>query len=186
MNAYDFDGTIYQGDSTVNFYLFALSRHPLLIRYIPRQAADAIRYSMKRIGKTEFKQSFFRFLSSIDTEKMVEQFWNQNQQKIAEWYLNRRKPDDIIISASPEFLLRPLCQRLGIQRLIASKVDARTGMFTGENCRGQEKVNRLKKEYQIVHVDQFYSDSLSDLPMARIADKAYLVKNGIISEWKQS
>ena len=183
MNAYDFDGTIYRGDSTVDFYLFALRRHPSLIRYIPRQMADAIRYGLKRIGKTEFKQSFFRFLSAIETEKTVEQFWNKNQQKIAEWYLNRRKPDDIIISASPEFLLRPLRMSLGIQRLIASKVDTRTGIFAGENCRGQEKVRRLETEFQIAHVDEFYSDSFSDLPMARIADRAFLVKNGRISKW---
>lgn len=28
MHAYDFDGTIYDGDSTVDFYLYSLCKHP--------------------------------------------------------------------------------------------------------------------------------------------------------------
>ncbi len=45
-----------------------------------------------------------------------------------------RKEDDVIISASPEFLLRPICNRLGIRHLIASRVDARSGAYDGQNC----------------------------------------------------
>ena len=34
-------------------------------------------------------------------------------------------------------------------------------------------------------MDEFYSDSLSDTPLARLADKAYLVTDGVLSEWPQ-
>ena len=37
MNVYDFDKTIYRGDSTKDFYFFLLRRHPVLIRYLPKQ-----------------------------------------------------------------------------------------------------------------------------------------------------
>ena len=32
MNVYDFDKTIYDGDSSVDFYKFSLKRHPKLAR----------------------------------------------------------------------------------------------------------------------------------------------------------
>ena len=185
MNVYDFDGTIYDGDSSVDFFLYALKRKPSLLFYILRQAWGFLLYGMKRISKTELKEYFFSFLSGLDAEKLAEDFWDQNHRKIYKWYLDQQHPDDIIISASPEFLLQPICSRLEIRHLIASKVDPETGMFAGENCRGQEKVRRLEVEYRITHIDSFYSDSQSDLPLAQIADKAFLVVNGDLRKWEK-
>ena len=184
MNVYDFDGTIYAGDSTVDFFLFALKCNPSLLCYVPRQAWGFLLYGLKRISKTALKEYFFSFLSGINAEKLTEDFWDQNHHKIYRWYLEQQKPDDLVISASPEFLLKPICQRLGIHHLIASKVDVQTGKFFGENCRGQEKVQRLESEYNVIYIDSFYSDSLSDLPLAEIADKAFLVNKGMVREWK--
>ena len=184
MNVYDFDGTIYNGDSTVDFYLFALRSKPSLIRYLPKQLWGVVLYVLKRINKTRLKEYFFSFLPAIDAETMVEAFWNMNRNKIFDWYINQQKHDDIIISASPKFLLLPICNRLKIGCLIASEVDVKTGKFIGENCRGQEKVRRLQAEYNTVCIDSFYSDSLADLPLAKIAEKAFLVKKGLVTEWQ--
>ena len=183
MNVYDFDGTIYDGDSTVDFFLFALKRNPSVIRYVPRQALGFLLFGLKRIEKTELKEYFFSFLPGIDAEKLADDFWDLNSHRIFMWYPEQQKPDDILISASPEFLLKPICQQLGISHLIASKVDVRTGRFTGENCRGPEKVRRLAEEYGVTHIDSFYSDSFSDLPLAQIADQAFLIKSGSITPW---
>lgn len=184
MNVYDFDGTIYDGDSTVDFFLYAMKRKPALLRYIPKQLWGVVLYETKRIDKTRLKEYFFCFLPAINAGELTESFWNQNQHKIFDWYLKQQKQDDIIISASPKFLLQPICKRLGIRHLIASEVDPDTGIFTGENCRGREKVQRLASEYNVTHIDNFYSDSHSDLPLAKIADKAFLVKKGMGAEWK--
>lgn len=184
MNVYDFDGTIYDGDSTIDFFLYSLKRKPSLLRYVPKQVWGGILYSLKRINKTKLKEYFFSFIAGIDAEKLAEDFWNQNHNKIYKWYLDQQKPDDIIISASPEFLLRPICKKNGIQHLIASRVDVRSGKFFGDNCRGIEKVMRLVAEYHVTHIDNFYSDSLSDLPLAEIAQNAFWVDKGIVSEWK--
>ncbi|MGN1172926.1 MAG: haloacid dehalogenase-like hydrolase, partial [Muribaculaceae bacterium] len=59
------------------------------------------------------------------------------------YYKKTQRPDDIVISASPEFLLKPEAQYLDFGKLIASKVDKHTGKYTGENCWGEEKVKRL-------------------------------------------
>ena len=183
MNVYDFDGTIYNGDSTVDFFLFALKQKPSLIRYIPKQTLGFLLYGLKQINKMELKEYFFSFLPGIDVCKLVDDFWKLNSHKIFQWYPDQQQADDIIISASPEFLLKPICQQLGISRLIASKVDTRSGRFTSENCRGAEKVRRLAEEYNVTHIGKFYSDSLSDLPLAQISSQAFLVKNGTVTCW---
>ena len=64
-------------------------------------------------------------------------------------------------------------------------MDAQSGKFSGENCRGGEKVQRLSTEYHVTQIDNFYSDSYSDLPLAQIAYQAFLIKNGAVSEWKE-
>lgn len=184
MNVYDFDGTIYDGDSTRDFFIYVMKRKPNLLLCLPKQIWGFVLYGLKRINKTRLKEYFFCFLPEIDVERMAETFWNQNQNKIFDWYLKQRKQDDIIISASPEFLLKPLCKRLGIKYVIASKVNPETGLFAGANCRGQEKVQRLKKEYNITHIDTFYSDSYSDLPLAMIADEAFIVDKGKVKKWE--
>lgn len=183
MNVYDFDGTIYDGDSTVDFFLFALSKKPSLLLNVPRQAVGFLLYGLKRIKKTELKEYFFSFLSGIDTDELLVSFWEHHQGKIFPWYGAQQEFDDIIISASPEFLLKPICQKLGINHLIASPVDPKSGKFFGENCRGEEKVRRLAAEYNVIHIDKFYSDSKSDLPLARISDQAFMVKKGMLTRW---
>ena len=184
MNVYDFDGTVYGGDSTVDFFFYALKRTPALARYIPRQAAGFVLYAMKKVDKTAMKEYFYSFLQGIDGEKLAEDFWDSQQHKIYFWYRQQQEPVDVIISASPEFLLRPICRRLAIRHLIASEVDSRTGKYTGKNCRGQEKVARMRREFGDVPIRSFYSDSISDLPLAKLADNAFLVKKGNPTAWE--
>ena len=183
MNIYDFDGTIYDGDSSVDFYFFALKKNPSLVRFIPKQLWGFVLYKFKKIDKTELKERFFAFLSGIDATKLLEEFWDKNEKKIFSYYLNQKCEDDIVISASPEFLLKPICQRLGINHLIASKVDIASGRFNGKNCRSDEKVKRLSDELGVDSFDNFYSDSNADLPLARLAKKSYRVVKGNIVDW---
>lgn len=185
MNVYDFDGTIYDGDSSIDFYLFEVKRHPAILRCLPGFLMSSIRYKMKKLNKTELKESFFSFLKMIpDVPTEVDLFWNMHYSKIREWYKNKRKEDDLIISASPVFLLQEACNRLKIDRLIASDVDEKTGHFRKANCHGEKKVEYFLEQYGKESLDEFYSDSYSDEPMAKIARKAFLIKHGQIHEWK--
>jgi len=59
MNVYDFDNTIFQGDSTLVFYCFCLKKHPSLLGCLPNQVMGAILYFLDRINKTSFKERFF-------------------------------------------------------------------------------------------------------------------------------
>ena len=185
MNVYDFDKTIYDGDSTADFYIFSLKRHKKILCLAPSLLGAFLRfYLFKKGSKTDFKQVMYRFLRFCDVDRDVKDFWNLNRAKIKKYYLNRQKDDDVIISASPEFLLEPVCDILGIRYLMASRVDKYTGKYDGINCHGKEKVRRFYSEFPGGKIEEFYSDSYSDTPLAEIAEKAYIVKGEKLSEWK--
>ena len=43
IDVYDFDGTLYDGDSTADYVLFCLRRHPALLLSLPAVARQAFR-----------------------------------------------------------------------------------------------------------------------------------------------
>ncbi|WP_394900246.1 HAD-IB family phosphatase, partial [Clostridium butyricum] len=186
MNVYDFDKTIYDGDSTLDFYFFSLKKSPMLIRFLPIQIIGFIKYMFGMYSKLQFKEKFYSFLKGIkDVDSMVELFWNENQDKIKDWYLKSKEESDVIISASPEFLLNTICRRIGIKHLIASEVNKNTGICEGENCYGEEKVLRFKKYFEKGEIKKFYSDSLSDAPISLMASERYIVSGNNILPWDQ-
>ncbi|MBP5432151.1 HAD-IB family phosphatase [Ruminococcus sp.] len=181
MNVYDFDGTIYNGDTSIDFYLFCIKKKPvLLFKCLPLQISGTLSYFCKCISKEKYKERFFSFLKySYADNALLEQFWDKKAAKIKKWYLKQKNESDVIVSASPEFLLKPICHRLNVS-LIATKVDAKTGKIAGKNCHGKEKVRRFKSEYHDTEIDEFYTDSKADIPLAKIAKKAFWVKNNKI------
>lgn len=184
MNVYDFDNTIYDGDSTFDFYMFCLKRHKNIAKLFPSLAGAFTKYYVFKKGtKTQFKEKMYRFLSLIDTEKEVELFWKSHYKNIKNWYHIYQLEDDIIISASPVFLLKPICKTLGIKHLIASDVSPENGKYSGINCHGKEKVRLFRQQFN-GEIDEFYSDSYSDTPLAEISKNAFMVKKDKITEWK--
>ncbi len=184
MNVYDFDKTIYKRDSTADFFFFTLRRHPKAIASVPVIIGAFVRYYiLKRGTKTQFKEKLYRFLKYTDVKSEVRIFWQKNIKDIKRVYLNRRKKDDVVISASPEFLIKPVCEMLGVNNVIASRVDPFTGAYDGENCHGSEKVRRFREDYPAAEIDEFFSDSYSDAPLARLARRAYIVRREELTPW---
>lgn len=185
MNVYDFDGTIYDGDSTLDFYKHCLKSHPCIMLLLPKQFYSFVLYKLNRVDKTQFKETFFCFLKKMaDVDDAVFKFWDLHESKIKTWYKAQQQQDDVIISASPEFLLKEICKRLNIELLLASQIEKNTGVFSGKNCYGKEKVNRFYQTFPEMKIDNFYSDSYSDLPMAKIAEQAYIVRKNEITPWR--
>lgn len=186
MNAYDFDETIYDGDSTRDFYFYCLKKNLSILKFLPYQAFYFALFVLGFITKTEFKEKFYIFFTAVkDIDSEVLQFWSAHGGKIKKWYLDTKKDDDVIISASPAFLLSPICKELGIKHLIASNADKLTGKYDGENCYGEEKVKRLKEYDESFEIENFYSDSLSDSPLAHIAKNAYIVCKNDLTDWSE-
>ena len=186
MNTYDFDQTIFYPDSSYCFVKYCLKKYPgKVLPVIPGALKELLIYLRRHNGAKSLKQRMFSFLSRIDDiDSVVESFWNEYSGNIEPWYLAQKRPDDIIISASPEFLLEPICAELGVT-LIGTRMDKHTGLIDGENCHDSEKVRRFKEQFPAATVDKFYSDSLSDTPMAELAREAFLVKRGVLTLWPE-
>lgn len=184
MNVYDFDKTIYSGDSTTDFFLFSLKRHPSILCLIPSIFYGFIKfYVFKKGTKTQFKQRIMYFVKKINYQKDIEDFWAKKKSRIKGYYLEQKETSDVIISASPAFVIEPVCRELGIKNIISSPVDVNTGKYTGENCHSKEKVRRFREIYGESVIDNFYSDSYSDTPMAEIAKKAFMIKGDKVTPW---
>ena len=177
MNVYDFDHTMYAGDTTIDFYIYCIKKQPKILAYLPRQVLGLLRYVFGSYDKTSFKQCFYLFLQGItDVDLTITSFWDTHIKKIKPWYLEKHHSDDVVISASPEFLLWEVCRKLGIRNLIASRVDKYTGIYSGLNCYGEEKLARFRKEYPNQSINEFYSDSLSDIPLGKISKNFFVIK----------
>jgi len=184
MNVYDFDGTIYNGDSSIDFWLFCLKKKKSLVLYLPFQCLAFVLYSLRVFDKNGLKSAFFSFFKGIRcVDDFVNLFWDENENKIANWYQDVKRQDDCVISASPEFLLREICNRMKILNLIATDVDTTTGKLKGKNCYGHRKVELWKQKFPKETLNCFYSDSKSDAPMARLANNAFFVRKDVISKW---
>lgn len=185
-NVYDFDNTIYDGDCSIDFWKYCVRNNWKSLISMPRTLVFLSLYIFGIKSKCEFKEAFFSYLKYIpNVTENVEEFWRLNEGKIKKWMLNDTNNQIIIISASPEFLLRFIVDKLGIH-LIASRVDENTGKFLSQNCYGEEKIRRFKLECPNGKICNFYSDSKSDSPLADLADTAYLVSGNSISEWNSN
>ena len=184
MNVYDFDNTILRGDSTARFYAYCMLHYPKMWLDIPGQAVNGLLFALKIRKKQVFKQRMLGFLKYIgDVDAAVEAFWQKNFCRVKPFYARTRRDDDVVISASPEFLIRPACEKLQVSCIMGSPVDKHTGIFSGLNCHGEEKVRRFYAVFPDGEIRDFYSDSHSDDPLARIAKKAYYVRGDALLPW---
>ena len=62
MNVYDFDKTIYRGDSTVDFWRHCLRRYPGAARALPGTLAKALAFRQGNCSREQFKERFYQFL----------------------------------------------------------------------------------------------------------------------------
>ncbi len=185
MNVYDFDKTVFYPDSSYTFFLYCLRTHPHAVLCTGKDILRyATLYARKAVNTKELKEKLFAFLLFLpEPEKVVRAFWDRHfSTGIRSWYLAQKRSDDLIISASPAFLVEEACRRLGVS-CIATRMDIDSGRIDGENCHDVEKTRRFLAEYPDGVIERFYSDSLSDTPLAMLADQAWLVKKDKLSPW---
>ena len=83
MNVYDFDKTIYDGDSTEDFIIMCLKKQPRLIFRFMRCGISFAAYRTGLVSKTAFKEVMYRFLRDIDDiDDYVQEFWDSHIKKI--------------------------------------------------------------------------------------------------------
>ncbi len=183
MNVYDFDNTIYRGESTLDFYLFCSFHHPMLFRFIFIVLFTLIKYKMCLVSEDELLKLAEKYICDFlqgcpDIEELVPKFWERNKKKIKTSF-NLSK-NDIIISASFGFILRYAFDFMGIVNSVCSEVDLDSRTVV-RLCFRKNKVEIFKELYGNAEINDFYTDSMNDLPLMKLAKgNVYLVKGNKI------
>ena len=177
MNVYDFDGTIFPGDCAIGFCVWCMKRHPRLwFTFFPKAILNLILRKMGIMPEYLMQRKFFGYLTLIDDfDTQIERYWDKNENKISAWYLAQKRPDDLIISASPTCIIEPIAKRLGVN-FMATEFDRESGVFVNNMMYAKEKAKYIIDQ-GFPLIENFYSDSLADTPLALCAEKAHLVKD---------
>ena len=175
---YDFDGTIYDGDSGVDLVLFAIKKKPKILFKVLSSLWIVLLHLLKLRSKEEMKNRIFSFLQEFpDTDSFVKEFWDTHEYKIKYfWKEKKSHKNDIIISASGYFWLKPIADKYKVKDLFATDVDPKTGVVIGNNCHGKEKVVIFRKKYPKAEIVKMFTDSINDLPLIEAANEGILVK----------
>lgn len=180
MNGYDFDKTILKGNSEQRFSMYCFVRLPYLWLLTPVYLIASILYGLRIIKKDGYLHVLECFILFVpNRQKMVRRFWDKNIKHVKQWYYDVHKENDLVISASPAYLIEEICARLGV-RCIASPVNKR-GKVCGKHCYGKQKAVLYRQQFGDTPLEAFYSDSMSDAPMFRLASEGYLVKGDKIT-----
>ena len=155
-----------------------------LLRLTPATLRWLWKRDRGRLKATEpFVREFLAGLTTLELEAEAQRFADASADRLlrpdalkawGEW--GDQGACRVIVTASPEPIVRAFAQRLGADRLLGTRLagDAEgriTGPLDGENCRGAEKVERLKAAFgQDVRLAAAYGDTDGDREMLAIAD----------------
>ena len=194
---YDFDKTIYGGESVTNYFKYYFRKYPLKgTLFSLWYLKEIFFYIIKVIDLKKLKERFFIFLESHTKEEIDEitrGFWKEYVRLNYEWTVselieNKKECDMVIVSsATPKFIIETFLIELGYDLVFGTEFEGDgkekfISKIKGGNNKGHEKVKKLNEwakknnfEYNIV---KFYSDSLADKPLFDIAQKKIWIKKG--------
>lgn len=184
--AFDFDGTLTTKDSFMAFLRWRAG--PLgfavgLVRLVP----SAVNYLVHRdrgLIKAAAVRVFLRGVSRRDLEADARRFAEHigptlfRSDALATWRRWRAKgARPVIVTASPDLIVAPFARSLGADTLIGTRLafddkDRVTGELLTPNCRGPEKVRRLREVFgDEVALAAAYGDTSGDKEMLTLADE---------------
>ena len=191
MRVFDFDNTIYDGESSVDFFKYFLVRYPgKVIKYVPTFIKGVVRYKFGKLSIDdlfgECSKMFKECCEVFDNiPEKIERFWDKHEKDVKPAFRDMLLPDDVILSASPEVVLRVICNRMGVKNLIGSELDIETGEVRSI-CYCDNKIKCFKAVYGDAKIDEFYTDSEMDKPFMEISDNVFFVKGDKITKIKEN
>jgi phosphatidylglycerophosphatase C len=185
--AFDFDGTLTVRDTFTAF--LAWRAGPLryragLMRLLPaaghylrdhdrgRLKAAAVRLFLAGLSRADFEDAARRFAEGRARTLLrpdAIRAWRRWQSQSARL---------VIVTACPEEIVAPFARGLGADSLIATRLayddgDRLSGELDGKNCRGMEKVERLKEAFgPDVRLEAAFGDTEGDTEMLALAEQA--------------
>ncbi len=168
--AFDVDGTITRRDCVVPFVRRASSLPRTIARMLARPhllLAAGFHRDRDRM-KELFTSAAFRDLDEAAVRSEAADFARDvyegglRDDVVARLRSHQSDGDTtVLVSASYEVYLQPLAELLGVDDVVATRLESREGVLTGDlvgvNCRGPEKVRRLHT----------WLDARPDLPNGR-------------------
>lgn len=185
---FDFDGTISNKDSFLEFIKFCKGKKSFylgMILHLPMLMLMKLKIIPNQIAKEKILIYFFKNEKVEKLQKLGNDFGIQYLPKIIRpkaiekinWH--KKKNHTIsLVSASSDLWLKNWAEAQKID-LIATKLEISNGKITGKingkNCKGIEKVNRIKEKYDLKSFEKIYAygDSRGDKEMLAIADEAF-------------
>lgn len=185
VNVYDFDKTIYKNDSCVDFVKYTFVKHPfLLITTFFKVLPTGILFLFKLRNLEQLKNKIMSFVPRINNlEEYINSYWDKKEHLIKKWYLDQKEENDIILSANFDFIIGPICKRLGVHNYICTKFNTETGKIEGLQCRKENKIKMFKEIYPNYIMNKTYSDSKNDIPLLENGIEGYIVKGNIIKKY---
>jgi phosphatidylglycerophosphatase C len=185
--AFDFDGTLTWRDSFLGFLAWRAGARRYaagLIRLAPAGIAYATHRDRGR-AKAAAVREFLQGATRAELEADAQRFATERARSLLRpdavrawrrWQAEGARL--VIVTASPALIVAPFGRGLGAERVIGTELDFDaagrvTGALAGPNCRGAEKVRRLKAAYgDDVRLEAAYGDSDGDVAMLSIAGEA--------------
>lgn len=206
---FDVDYTITRKETLMQLYKYVIFKDLKNIRFLPRAIYSGLMYKLGVYDERRVKECFLKFIDKIDEKDLailVKDFYKDVLEKIlykdaVEMMKNLKSQGYLIylVSASPEFYLNEFYAIKEVDMIIGTRFSIEDGKFIrkmhGENCKGEEKVKRLKEVLKEKNIDidyknsYMFSDSLSDKPLLDLVGNAYLINykkksNFEILKWK--
>ncbi|MCC8112394.1 MAG: haloacid dehalogenase-like hydrolase [Bacteroidales bacterium] len=186
--AFDFDGTIVQGDS---LWLFLRHIEPnktrrlaKLLKVSPWLCLGGLIKRYRSVAKEHLISAFVGGMDSARLAELcdsfsgiIDQHLNPEVMSVVSQAL-AQGDEVVIVSASLANWIHPWAEPRGI-KVIATEME--DGAFVTPNCNGQEKCRRFLAQYpkrQSYHLI-YYGDSSNDLPMLHLSDDPHLLSHNL-------
>lgn len=182
VKVFDFDNTIYMGESSVDFSFYMIRHNKRIIRYIPTILFSLVGYKLCLLKKERLEAIINDFFAGVldgteSPDEYVREFWAAHDRKLNPDILRLIEPGDVIISASPVILFDGIREKLKTDQIIGTEVDIEQKRVTWFNF-GDNKVKRYRERFGDRTIDAFYTDSYNDKDMMAISREVYIVKRG--------
>lgn len=193
--AFDFDGTLTRRETLMPYLLRAVGRERTL-RALAATSPLLARAALQGGPHRDIAKAFLlerllagRLLEPLAAEAeayaelVVARQLRRAMRERLEWH-RQQGHEVVIVSASPELYVAPVGRRLAVDAVLATRLevgpDGRlTGRLLGINCRGPEKVARLREWQGGEPVVAFaYGDSAGDREMLALAETGVRLRRG--------
>jgi phosphatidylglycerophosphatase C len=189
--AFDFDGTITKRDTVLPF-LVDVAGPARVASALLRDAPELVRVALRRGDRDAVKSKLVaRVLGGMSygdvasrgrayAQRVVDRWLRPATVARLRWHVAQGH-DVVIVSASLDPYLHEVAKKLGVASVLCTTLDVDengmvTGGLSGGNCRGPEKVARLRAHLDGAPASLWaYGDSSGDDELLAVADQAVRV-----------